>query len=589
MLFLASEKLSPHKFKTPEGYLICTDVILSRTGKQDYRRCELFGDACENPDEIVQVDRTADEVFSDKAMASFENKAVCIEHPDEDVSVENHNDLSVGFVRDIHKGEYEGEPVMMGTLVITDKDAVKAIESGEYKELSCGYLCDVKDDKHPQQKNIRGNHVALCKQGRAGIARIIDSTNDAKMRWEILGTTDGVSQTWVVAAATQSEAIERAKRSIAKFELTYISSKPVKLSSEDLRYYRRRPYGHLVDSVDDAGIKVWQVHQGYAIVVERYWKQYGKNAYVDGVESNIDSARYRRGSLERNDKMRFIIIDCNNSRYRVVDSKMNEGEKDMGKNTLTEDARVVGWRIRKEGNLYVVYAEEVKLLRGAGYGSKEDAERYIHMVDKNPKIVYDNVIQDDNTTDTWTIENIGIAYILRHGDDEVKRFPTKRLAIEWVNERFPNDKVVVSDDDWTKVEEENYKKANNIEVGDKQWLRTSSSEIHASKDRGNYVVSVYNKNNLSYSDTIDIERKFGVRIEPGKYGDLVIISKDKDAIYRAFAAINPAYPVGSWRILGDEMKKDSLYTISYKKNGKTFVRKVRAANVEDAISKANKE
>lgn len=178
MRFLVTEKLGPHKFKTPEGYLICTDAILSRTGKQEYKRCELFGDTCEDPDKIVNVERTDDEVFSDKAMASFENKAVCIEHPDHDVNAENHNELAVGFVRDIHKGEDNGKPVMMGTLVITDKDAVEAVESGEYKELSCGYDCDIDDNDEPCQRNIRGNHVALCKQGRAGIARIVDSVND---------------------------------------------------------------------------------------------------------------------------------------------------------------------------------------------------------------------------------------------------------------------------------------------------------------------------------------------------------------------------------------------------------------------------
>lgn len=52
MRFLVAEKLGPHKFKTPEGYLICTDAILSRTGKQEYKRCELFGDTCEDPDKL---------------------------------------------------------------------------------------------------------------------------------------------------------------------------------------------------------------------------------------------------------------------------------------------------------------------------------------------------------------------------------------------------------------------------------------------------------------------------------------------------------------------------------------------------------
>lgn len=175
MRILVSEKLSPHKMKTPEGYLICTDAILSRTGKQTYRRSEIWGDTCDNAEQEVDVDRRAEEVFNDKTLASFENKPICIEHPDEDVNVNNHNSLSVGFVRDIKRGKVDGQDVMLGTLVITDADAVEAIERGDYTELSCGYNCDVVDEDNPQQRNIRGNHVALCEHGRAGIARIVDS------------------------------------------------------------------------------------------------------------------------------------------------------------------------------------------------------------------------------------------------------------------------------------------------------------------------------------------------------------------------------------------------------------------------------
>lgn len=185
MRFLASEKIGEHKYKTPEGYLICVDAILSRTGKQEYKRSELFGDTCDNADDVTYVNRTDDEVFSEASLASFENKAICLEHPDEDVNVENHNDLSIGFVRDIHKGIDNGQPVMMGTLVFTNKDAIELIESGEYKELSCGYDCDIEDNDELIQKNIRGNHIALCKQGRAGIARIVDAVDDmAVMRFE---------------------------------------------------------------------------------------------------------------------------------------------------------------------------------------------------------------------------------------------------------------------------------------------------------------------------------------------------------------------------------------------------------------------
>jgi hypothetical protein len=344
MRFLVAEKLGPHKFKTPEGYLICTDAILSRTGKQEYKRCELFGDTCEDPDKIVNVERTDDEVFSDKAMASFENKAVCIEHPDHDVNAENHNELAVGFVRDIHKGEDNGKPVMMGTLVITDKDAVEAVESGEYKELSCGYDCDIDDDGEPCQRNIRGNHVALCKQGRAGIARI-------------------------------------------------------------------------VDSVDDAGIKVWQVRQGYAIVVKRYWKQYGRNAFVDATESSIEAARYHRGSLERNDKMEFVIVDCNDGKYKIED----EGMKDIqATKTPGTDKIIYVMQSDIDKNLYFYIGKTFSMKEGAwGYTKFE-------MGDDTPEKIK--------------------AELARNGWHQVASGPARIID--------------ASNEEWTVVEEENYEKAN---------------------------------------------------------------------------------------------------------------------------------
>ena len=177
MRILVAEKLSPRKYKTPEGYLICQDAILARTGKQTYLNREVYGDSIDNPDKEIEIDRPEAEVFSDKTLASFENKPVTIEHPDEDVNIDNHNFYSVGFVRDIKRGIDDGKPVMIGTLVVTNPDAVADIENGKLLELSCGYDCDIIDNA---QTNIRGNHVALCEHGRAGNARIVDSVKDGK-------------------------------------------------------------------------------------------------------------------------------------------------------------------------------------------------------------------------------------------------------------------------------------------------------------------------------------------------------------------------------------------------------------------------
>lgn len=175
MKFLSCEKLSEHKYKTPEGYLICVDSVLARTGKQTYKRSEVFGPDCKDADVDVEIDRPEKEVFSEKTLASFENKPLTVEHPDTDVNVGNHNELAVGFVRDIKRGNIDGNDVMLGTLVITDAKTIEEIENGEHTDLSCGYDCDINDEENPCQRNIRGNHVALCQQGRAGIAHIVDS------------------------------------------------------------------------------------------------------------------------------------------------------------------------------------------------------------------------------------------------------------------------------------------------------------------------------------------------------------------------------------------------------------------------------
>lgn len=174
MKVLIKEKISPHKSKTPEGYLICRDAILGRTGTQEYRASEIYSNY-DGEDKIVNVIRDAKEVFSDQAIASFENKPVTCEHPDEDVTPDNYKEYSVGFVRDVHKGNVNGEDVLLGNLIITDADIINDIENGIRTELSCGYTCDITSGEHPSQVNIRGNHVALCEQGRAGCAKIVDS------------------------------------------------------------------------------------------------------------------------------------------------------------------------------------------------------------------------------------------------------------------------------------------------------------------------------------------------------------------------------------------------------------------------------
>lgn len=246
MKFLCSEKISQHKFKTPEGYLVCVDSVLARTGKQTYKRSELFGCDCKDAENEVEVDRTAEEVFSDKTLASFENKPLTIEHPDEDVSVSNHRDLAVGFARDIKRGKDNGQDVMLGTLVFTDEDAIEAIESGEMVELSCGYDADIVDEDNPCQRNIRGNHIALCQRGRAGNARIVDSkVQDGEYHQIDMTDPWGGTRSLIVRAYS----FEEAKKKAEQFKPEWKFRAGWSASKDDVDSAKRR--GLYVDSVKD--------------------------------------------------------------------------------------------------------------------------------------------------------------------------------------------------------------------------------------------------------------------------------------------------------------------------------------------------
>ena len=159
-------KISGHMIRTPEGYLVCKEVPIARTGTQEYRGMEFGG---ENTEKIYVVKRPEEEVFSKAALASFEGKPVVDEHPDENVTPDNIGRYIKGTCRDVRRGEGALSDCVVADLIIYDKDLIKKIESGK-RDISCGYDClwDPKDDDTYVQLEIRGNHVAVVEEGRAG-------------------------------------------------------------------------------------------------------------------------------------------------------------------------------------------------------------------------------------------------------------------------------------------------------------------------------------------------------------------------------------------------------------------------------------
>lgn len=165
------DRISPHMTDTPEGFLICHDVPIARTGPQDYLAREMMLDG--DPERIVTVQRHPEDVFEAATLASFEGKPVTDGHPPENVGPENYSAYTKGHVQNVRRsGDY-----IVADLYINDANLAEEVRNNVKREVSCGYLCSyVPDGAGYRQSNIRGNHVAVVPKGRAGAAVAIQDT-----------------------------------------------------------------------------------------------------------------------------------------------------------------------------------------------------------------------------------------------------------------------------------------------------------------------------------------------------------------------------------------------------------------------------
>lgn len=165
------DRISPHMTDTPEGFLICHDVPIARTGPQDYLARELMLDG--DPERVVTVQRYPEDVFEEATLASFEGKPICDGHPPENVGPENYAAYTKGHVQNVRRsGDY-----IVADLYINDANLAEEVRSNVKREVSCGYLCSyVPDGAGYRQSNIRGNHVAVVPKGRAGSTVAIKDT-----------------------------------------------------------------------------------------------------------------------------------------------------------------------------------------------------------------------------------------------------------------------------------------------------------------------------------------------------------------------------------------------------------------------------
>jgi hypothetical protein len=190
--FFTTLKLGPNRDKTPEGFLLCRNVPIGRTGMQLYGPGET--PVTDGADGTVKIHRRPEDVFRDETVSSFNGKPVTIDHPDTDVTPENWKELSVGVVLDARRGLGAEDDLLIADLLITDKDAIAKVLDEGLEEISSGYDAEYEEESEGvgYQVDILGNHVALVDQGRCGPRC---SIRDAEVEMKVISKPTKVAVT----------------------------------------------------------------------------------------------------------------------------------------------------------------------------------------------------------------------------------------------------------------------------------------------------------------------------------------------------------------------------------------------------------
>lgn len=190
MKYFFKTRLGNTRFQLADGSVLFKDVPIARTGEQEY-------DATERPELVpndrgkVIVRRAPEEVFSERAMASFEGMAVTIGHPrDFDgqiifVTPDNWRLLAHGHIQNVRRGTEDKTDLLLADVIVKTPEALQAIDDGD-DEVSCGYDADYEQISPglAKQSAITANHLALVPNGRAGSRCAIgDSMPSTTKNW----------------------------------------------------------------------------------------------------------------------------------------------------------------------------------------------------------------------------------------------------------------------------------------------------------------------------------------------------------------------------------------------------------------------
>lgn len=194
MKYFFKTRLGNTRYQLADGSVLFKDVPIGRTGEQIYGAEEL-PEIEPDSQGLIVVRRTPEEVFSERAIASFEGMAVTIGHPKDFngniifVTPENWRQLANGHIQNVRRGSGEESDLLLADVIAKTIEAIQAVEDGN-DEVSCGYDADYRQISPgiAEQSAITGNHLAFIPNGRAGPRCALGDSmpNKAKNWWERL-------------------------------------------------------------------------------------------------------------------------------------------------------------------------------------------------------------------------------------------------------------------------------------------------------------------------------------------------------------------------------------------------------------------
>jgi hypothetical protein len=241
--------IGPNQELTPEGFLLCKDVPVARTGMMLYGPDETPIEA--GADGIARIYRDADELFNALTIASAVGKSITNNHPEDgaDVEPENWSELTVGIALNVRRGSGAEDDLLLMDLLFTTKEGIGLVKSEKW-EISLGYDADYVQIEagKGKQSNMIVNHIALVESGRCGQRCTIkdkqfDNTEAKKMadRYGKKKTKDKQGLSKVISfmfrankARDAEELAEIINEAVEDEEFTAVENQPVKDDMEDL-------------------------------------------------------------------------------------------------------------------------------------------------------------------------------------------------------------------------------------------------------------------------------------------------------------------------------------------------------------------